>query len=87
MRSTGAQHLVSLVVLRIGFRRFITAFQEMGRLLQRVFEDIEHVVMDLHETTVCLGALVVGKQPVMVADIRKEEGGQEGAIGDVATGG
>ena len=83
MRSTGAQHLVSLVVLRIGFRRFITAFQEMGRLLQRVFEEIEHVAMDLHETTVCLAALVAGEQSVMVAEIRHEEGGQDGAVCDI----
>ena len=33
-----AEGLVSLVLLRIGFRRLITAFHELRRLIQRGFE-------------------------------------------------
>ena len=71
-----AEGLISLVCLRIGFRRLITAFQELCRLIKYSFEHAQHLPVSPDQSTVRIVALVVGKQPFMVADIRKEQGGQ-----------
>ena len=71
-----AEGLVSLVFLHIGFRRLITAFQELCRLIQYSFEHAQHLSVPPDQSTVRIATLVVGKQPFMVADIRKEQGGQ-----------
>jgi hypothetical protein len=60
-RIVQTQALASLVILRTGFRRLITAFQEMYRLLQRRFEEVQQLAVDLHQTTVRLAALVVSE--------------------------
>ena len=80
-----AEGLVSVACLRIGFRRLITAFQELSRLLKCRFKHAQHVPVSPDQSTVRIAALVVGQQPFMVTDIRKEEGCQEGPIRDVAT--
>jgi hypothetical protein len=80
-----AEGLFRLVFLRIGFRLLITAVHELRRLLKRGFEQAQHVPVSPDQSTVWIATLVVGKQPFMVADIGKEEGGQYGPIRDVAT--
>lgn len=84
-RDGHAEGLFSLVFLLIGFRLLITAFQELRRLIKRGFEHAKQLLVDPDQSTVRIAALVVCKQPFMVADIRKEEGGQDGTIRDVAT--
>jgi hypothetical protein len=77
--------LFSLVFALIGFWLLITAFHELRRLLKRGFEQVQHLPVSPDQSTVRLAALVVGQQPFMVADIRKEQGGQDGPIRDIAT--
>jgi len=67
-----AEGFVSLVFLLIGFRRLITVFHKLRRLIQRGFEQAEQWPMYPYQSTVRLAALVVCEQPFMVADRRTE---------------
>ena len=64
--------LLPLVVLSIGFWHLVTACHEMRGLIQGCFQEVEHLTVGLHQPTVCVAALVVRKEPGMVADIREQ---------------
>ena len=65
-------YLFGLVFLLLSFRGLVTAFQEVCRLLKRGFEHAEQLLVSLHQPAVWIAALVMGEQPFMVANIRKE---------------
>jgi hypothetical protein len=83
-RDGHAEGLFSLVFLLIGFRLLITAFQELRCLIKRGFEHAKHLPVSPYQSTVRIAALVLCQQPFMVADIRKEQGGQDCTVRDVA---
>src|SRR4030095_880057 len=83
--SSGVVGLFNLVFLLIGFRLLITTFHELRRPIKRGFEHAKQLPVYPDQSTVRIAALVVFKQPFMVADIRKEEGGQYGDVRDVDT--
>ena len=64
--------LVGLVFLLLNFRSLVTAFQEVRRLIKRGFEQAEQLLVRLHQSAVRSAALLMGEQPFMLANIRKE---------------
>src|SRR6266436_6990858 len=67
-----SEGLFSLVFLLIRFRFLITIFHELRRLIKRGFEHAKQLPVNPYQSTVRIAALMMCKQPFMVADIRKE---------------
>jgi hypothetical protein len=67
-----------------GFWCLITMFQQVRRLIERGFQQVPQLPVEPHHLAVRMAALMVFQEAFMKANIRKEQGRQNGAVGDIA---